>query len=180
MRTVLSSPRRCGVIGLLVAAGLLSSCDRHHTLPQCGSVLVGDPGRSWALGTDGTARQAAAGLTWYRCNAGERFVNGACVGEALRVSHTEALQYAQDFSSASGRAWRLPTVEEMRDLRQSSCHNPAIDTRVFPSARADHYWSAESGPRGFGLACSVYTFNVMAQRRDDAAPPRLFWLVLDR
>jgi hypothetical protein len=180
MRSVFSSPRRCRVIGLLLFGVLLSSCDRHHTLPQCGAVLAGDPGRAWALATDGTARQTGSGLTWFRCNAGERFSSGACVGEPLQVSHAEAMQYAQDFSSASGRAWRLPTIEEMRDLRVSSCHNPAVDTRVFPSVRSDHYWAAQSGPRGFGFACSVYTFNVMAQCRDDPQQPRLFWLVMDR
>ena len=180
MRPVLSSPRRCGVIGLIVATGLLSGCERHHTLPQCGAVLSGDAGRSWTLSADGTARREGAGLTWYRCNAGERFANGTCIGEPLRVSHAEAMQYAQDFSSASGRIWRLPTIDEMRELRMPSCHNPAVDTRVFPSVRSDHYWSAESGPRGFGLACSVYTFSVMAQCRDDPDEKRLFWLVLER
>jgi len=180
MRPVLSSPRRRVVIVLLAAVGLLAGCDRHHTLPQCGAVLSGDPGGAWTLGGDGTARQAGAGLTWYRCNAGERFVNGSCVGEPLRVSHAEAMQYAQDFSSASGRAWRMPTIEEMRELRMASCNNPAVDTRVFPSVRSDHYWAAESGPRGFDLACSVYTFSVMAQCRDDPEDKRLFWLVLER
>ncbi len=180
MRPVLSSPRRRVVIVLLAAVGLIAGCDRHHTLPQCGAVLAGDPGRAWTLGGDGTARQEGAGLTWYRCNAGERFVNGSCVGEPLRVPHAEARQYAQDFSSASGRAWRLPTIEEMRELRMASCNNPAIDTRVFPSVRSDHYWAAESGPRGFGLACSVYTYSVMAQCRDDPEQRRLFWLVLER
>jgi hypothetical protein len=159
---------------------VLAGCDRYHALPQCGAQLQGDPGTQWTLGADGTAVQRATGLTWYRCNAGERFVNGTCAGEAVRLSHIEAAQYAQDFASASGRPWRVPTLAEMRALRVRECNNPAVDTRVFPSVRADHYWSGEAGPRGFGLACSVYTYNVMAQCRDDPQQLRLFWLVLDR
>lgn len=178
MRAILSSIRRWGGLGLLASLAL-GACDRHHVLPQCSAVLQGDVGSDWVLATDGTARHRDTGLTWYRCNAGERFVNGVCAGAAVRISHAEALRYAEDFSSASGRRWRLPALTEMRELRLEECNNPAVDIRVFPSARADHYWSAQTGPRGFGLACSTYMYNGMSQCRDDPLQARYFWLVLD-
>jgi hypothetical protein len=178
MSPVLSAPWRCRAFGLILASTALAGCDRYHALPQCGVLLQGEPARRWVLGADGTAVQGSTGLTWYRCNAGERFVGDACVGEPARMAHAEAVQYAQDFANASGRAWRVPTVAEMQGLRLRECNNPAVDTRVFPSVRADHYWSGQEGRRGFGMACSVYTYNVMAQCRDDPQQKRLFWLVL--
>lgn len=173
------SGRWRGVV-LAMACGAMAGCDRYHEQPQCGTWLTGEPGPQWELGADGTARQRDAGLTWYRCNAGERFAGGACVGQALHTTRAEAAQYAADFSAASGRRWRLPTVDEMRGLRLEQCRNPAVDTRVFPSVRSDHYWAGEAMARNEAFACSVYTYNLMAQCRDDPRQARLFWLVLDR
>lgn len=165
---------------LLLLVGAVSGCDRYADKPQCGPSLAQAPMPDWQLDAQGMGIQAETGLRWFRCNAGERFVGGTCTGNALQLNLNDALAYVDDFSRASGRTWRLPTLKEMASLRQSRCHNPAIDTRVFPSVRVDHYWAAtQGGPNVLGLACSFYTFNGAGYCREMATNKRPFWLVLE-
>lgn len=163
----------------LVLALTLAGCDRYGQLPQCSSHF--QPGNLGGLVVEGgaTVRDPDSRLLWYRCNAGERFADGQCLGEPLRLSLAQAQAYAQEFSAASGRTWRLPTRREMATLRQEACVNPAINTQAFPGARVDNYWTSSRSPNGPGLGCTTYTYSGNAFCRELVDTPRPFMLVLD-
>lgn len=174
-----SFPVRTGAVLALFAALGVAGCDRHQRQPSCSALEAGELPAGWHLDVGGIARAPGSGLRWFRCNAGERFAGGQCVGEALLLNRADAEAYVQDFSRASGRPWRLPTRAEMNALRRTDCNNPAVDPRIFPSVRVDHYWSGEASHRAFGLACSFYTFNGFGFCRELPSNRRPFWLVLD-
>lgn len=43
-------------------------------------------------------------------------------------------------SSLPGSGWRLPSIEELRTIVDSSVVYPAIDSAAFPNLPGDHYW----------------------------------------
>ena len=98
-------------------------------------------------------------ISWYRCNAGQVFQEGKCVGEPLKLNWLEAQSYAREFSASSGMNWRLPEYWQMRELQRFDCINPAIDTRAFPAVEVSHYWSRDEHIFSERIACSVYTFK---------------------
>lgn len=98
-------------------------------------------------------------IFWYRCNAGQVFQNGKCVGKLLKLSWSEAQSYAEEFSASSGKDWRLPEYWQMRELQRFDCISPAIDTRAFPAVEVSHYWSRDEHIFSKRMSCSVYTFK---------------------
>jgi hypothetical protein len=172
--------KRVGAFCAGMVVLLMGGCERYRTEQACAQAQDRAARVRWIVDESGIARDRASGLTWYRCNAGERYVAGACVGQASVFTHEQALQYAADFAAASGRGWRLPTRDELASLRVPACENPAVDSRVFPSVVVGHYWAGELGSRGFGLGCSLYTYSGWVQCRDDPLALRHAWLVVDR
>ncbi len=167
------------VLILFLMCVALAGCDRYVDTPQCNAYFKpGDLG-GWGVDTKGLATDPRTGLRWFRCNAGERFMAGSCTGTAEMLDLASATAYARDFSAASGHTWRLPTVDEMRRLRQTQCQNPAINTQVFPSVLTEKYWSSDASPYGDWLGCSFYAFNGNAHCRDLTSSTGPFWLVLD-
>jgi hypothetical protein len=158
---------------------LLAGCERYSTLPQCSSVLdMGTP-VAMVLDTKGSALDTQEGLRWYRCSAGQRFSNDQCVDQALELPRQGALDYAAEFAARAGQPWRVPTVAEMKTLKQKDCQNPAIDTRVFPSILVSNYWTSTASRAGSSMGCTVYTFNGNSICKELATQKHPFLLVMD-
>lgn len=119
-------------------------------------------------------------MRWFRCNAGEYFQDGQCVGDALLMTKFDALAYADDFAQSSGKSWRLPTLKEMRTLTETGCDNPSINTQVFSTAMVDQYWAFDRSRHGPRLACAYYSYSGNSYCRDSALNLRPFWLVLNK
>ncbi len=158
---------------------LLTGCERYLQQPSCNDYIQAGDFGSLSVDERGMAADRNTGTRWYRCQAGERFVDGQCVGRALELSQADAVQYAKEFSEASGNSWRLPTLREMATLRQDKCHKPAINTQVFPSIQIGNYWTSSSSPNGSYFGCTTYTFNGHDFCREPATNARPFLLVLD-
>lgn len=157
---------------------LLAGCQRYSSLPQCSSVL--DMGTPVAMVLDDqSALDTQEGLRWYRCSAGQRFSNGQCVGQAIALPRQEALDYAAEFAARAGQAWRVPSLDEMKTLKQSKCHNPAIDTRIFPGILVDNYWTSTLRRTNPSLGCTAYTFSGNTTCRELVSQERPFLLVMD-
>jgi hypothetical protein len=172
--------RWVGGVAVLTVLGLLASCERYAEAPLCAEHFsTGDVGR-WQLDAQGLAQDPQTGLRWFRCNAGERFADGQCLGEAHMMTKTDALAYVADFAESSGKQWRLPTLKEMGSLRETACTNPAVNTQVFPSAKVEQYWAADRSRHGQQLACAYYSFSGNSYCRESVLNQRPFWLVLDR
>jgi hypothetical protein len=158
---------------------LLAGCDRYAELPRCGAYFSEGDNGSFVLENDGTARDTQTGTRWYRCNAGQRFSAGQCLGNPMESTLADAQVYAKEFSEASGKVWRLPTLREMGSLKQTTCQNPSINTQVFPGVLVNSYWTSSSSPNGPGLGCSHYTFSGNSFCREHIGNARPFMLVLD-
>ncbi len=56
---------------------------------------------------------------------------------AKDVEHKAAEKAVADLDSS----WRLPTIEELRELIDYTKRRPAIDTEAFPDTESDWYWT---------------------------------------
>ena len=55
--------------------------------------------------------------------------------------------------------WRLPTINELKTLVDSSRKNPAINTENFPNTQSSCYWSSSTYADYTNLAWSVYFYS---------------------
>ncbi len=165
---------------VLGSALWLSACERYAEQARCGDYFAAGDWGHWQVDGQGLAIDTKTGLRWFRCNAGERFQDGQCLGDAQLMSKTDAVAYVADFAAASGKAWRLPTLKEMASLKETACTNPAINTQVFPSAKVEQYWASDRSRHGPQLACAYYSFSGNSYCRESVLNQRPFWLVLDK
>ena len=167
---------------LLALGGLLAltGCERYQQAPQCGAFFQAGQLEGWTLEDGGTAVEPRTGLRWYRCNAGERFVGGQCVGNPLMLNFAEAGRYVAEVAAASGQKWRLPTSAEVERLTQSLCTNPAINPQIFPSVRVENYWTRDKSSAGERYACVFYTYSGNQSCLQSASEAHPFWMVMDK
>lgn len=165
---------------LLVGLMQLSACGRYRDKPLCDDFFVAGDTQSFALDAQGLAVDAATGLSWYRCNAGERFRDGQCVGLAVLATREDALSYVQDFNRQSDRTWRLPSQQEMQTILNQACVNPAVNRQVFPSVVSDSYWNSDRSRHGDYMGCTTNTYSAYTFCREMATNQRPFMLVTGR
>ena len=81
------------------------------------------------------------GLIWQRCSAGQTWAASSsnCTGTASLYTHEQALTYA---AKQSGRGWRLPSIEELSSILDSTRTSPAIDIAAFPNTPSNYYWTS--------------------------------------
>jgi hypothetical protein len=106
-------------------------------------------------------------LLWFRCNLGQRYENGRCVGDAANKNFAATLSDIAEISkdtsptrdqnltpesrgpsglSFSEVNWRMPTESEYDSLTDVPCHSPKIDVTMFLDVRNDtYYWSSTEG-----------------------------------
>lgn len=85
---------------------------------------------------------SATGLIWRRCAEGMTWNGSNCTGTASTFTHELALTRARTEATATGVAWRLPSVRELSSIADKSLINPAIDSATFPATPASMFWSA--------------------------------------
>ena len=81
------------------------------------------------------------GLQWKQCPEG---LDGpGCASGSLSAMNWQAALAAANASSHGGFTdWRLPSAVELHSLVETSCHAPAINSRVFPSSGTGAYWTS--------------------------------------
>lgn len=154
----------------------LSSCERYYDKPLCGEYFINKSIKSGLLKNTPTYKYPNQQIIWYRCRAGETFSKENCFGNPLKIDYLEASSYAKDFSRASGRSWRLPTVQDAKVLIEKKCVNPAINTKVFPTVVSSNFW-LESGDKKLG--CTLNTYNGSTLCRADLSDKNFVLLVTD-
>lgn len=96
---------------------------------------------SFTDNSDGTIRDDATGLVWQKCSRGQNN-DGTCSGTATTASWFTAVSDCSLLSLAS-RTWRLPTVNELKTLVDTTKATGAIiDTDFFPATVSCFYWSS--------------------------------------
>jgi hypothetical protein len=144
---------------VLVTAMMGASCGDQSSDVTCAdyfktadSVLV-DKG-------NGVVQDTTTDLQWYRCNAGQNYVNGECKNEALNLNFDATANAVQEISTkqtpqATEISWRMPTQNEYASLTDVPCNSPMIDVTAFPAAQSEtFYWSSSEG-KNDDFACGT-------------------------
>lgn len=106
-----------------------------------GILPVAASAQPYVISTDGSeVTDQKTGLIWRRCSEGMVFSGGTCTGAAGTFTHEAALQLA-----ATQATWRLPNIQELASIVDSSTSNPALDATAFPATPANYFWSASPG-----------------------------------
>ena len=160
---------------------LIACTDNDPTyLPHCEDHLAtGDLGAFSDEG-NGLVSNPAVQPWFYRCAAGQRFVNGECRGEVQRLSFLDAQEYAEEISAASSGRWRLPEAEEMRALRERGCAFPAFNPTVFPALPVENFWTRSTLAMSSSYGCIVYTYQGSRSCRALLSARHPFLLVRER
>ena len=153
-------PKILLAIIFLAAATIIWQKDEndYREKPDCLEHLKTPVGTRFDLAKNGTVIDRETGLEWYRCNAGQRFINNKCSGDALLFNWEDAMAFPTELSNLSSLKWRLPTNEEFQSLRELECGNPAINHNLFPGIRVTNYWTGTPSRRGALFGCSFYTY----------------------
>ena len=156
----------CKAVGLVKLSAislfclLVIGCDRYDQKPICSSILGDTDLGTFYYGATGTALDWKTDTIWYRCPGGSYFLQGTCVGSALRLSWGDAMAYATELSEISGIEWRLATLPEVRSIISPACVGPAINSNVFPTLKSANVWtSSESSIQSDAFRCAIYTYN---------------------
>ena len=115
---------------------LLSACEFRKNLPSCPDFLMEKAQNRFQISNDSPiAYDTSTKIKWYRCNAGQVFIDGNCSGEPLELNWLDAQSFAREFSESSGKTWKVARYWQLRELQRKDCINPALDTRVFPDIK---------------------------------------------
>lgn len=157
------APRHARTIGRALLAILffcLTGCDVDPSRPDCADHFAAHDNGAFEVSEAGLAHEPKQNIFWYRCSAGQIFRNRRCVGEPLRLPLDEARAYAEEFAArGDGKGWRLPSIDEMSGIAETSCHNPALNPNVFPGIEPRNYWTTTPSRWGRQFGCSVYTLR---------------------
>lgn len=105
------------------------------------------------------------GLQWSRCSVGQRWVEEprSCIGLPRKVWYREA-------RALESRAWRVPTVAELRTLYDDA-GVLLLDPVAFPDSPRTWFWAV--GPRGeaaaWGVPCDADGGNDSCYQSDSRA-----------
>jgi hypothetical protein len=91
---------------------------------------------------DGTMIDSSGALMWKRCSEGQRWTAEECTGAALPHTREQALAMAEVSTFAGHDDWRLPTLDELRQLHRS------VDRVKLPAAAGGTYWTATAVAHG--------------------------------
>lgn len=120
----------------------------------------------------------AAGHAWARCVEGMRWDGRGCQGEPALFTLAEALAMARARSETSGRGWRVPRVQELKQFSDRLAHATHAAT-LAPAAPAGWYWS--STVRIDSEAVNPYAYrNVQkgaTETHADRLVPQVGWAV---
>ena len=84
-------------------------------------------------------------LVWRRCVEGMQWDGKACKGKATRYKFGEAKQRADAAAPAQGKAWRVPTKDELSTLVIKQKKKPMTDKEAFPNTPPSLQWAKRPG-----------------------------------
>ncbi|MEW7864999.1 DUF1566 domain-containing protein [Aeromonas diversa] len=103
---------------------------------------------------NGTVTDLGSGLTWMRCQLGQKWSGTSCSGEPSRFYWQQALQEAERIREQPGhalhgfggkQAWRLPDAKEILTIYESACIKPTLNEVLFPRAMAGEGKEVQDG-----------------------------------
>jgi hypothetical protein len=94
--------------------------------------------------SDGTVTDISSSLMWQQASSSKE------------MAWEQALAYCEKLKLGGYIDWRLPALDELRDLVDGSRHSPAINTNYFPNTHSSNYWSSTTYAYYTGYAWLVY------------------------
>lgn len=103
-------------------------------------------GRFAVSGDGQEVTDSKSGLTWRRCAEGLRWDGKACSGKLLKFSYATAKAKATATAKDGGKAWRIPTRDELVPLLDMGTKKkPRIDVEAFPQTPSAPFWASKPG-----------------------------------
>ncbi|KAA6187931.1 DUF1566 domain-containing protein [Thiohalocapsa marina] len=103
---------------------------------------------------DGTVIDVRTGLQWMRCALGQTWDGLACKDDAQKFDWESALAAAESLNRSGGyagyRDWRVPTIEELKELRYCM--------KAFQGSPDSAFWSSSPNADYSGSAWSVHFY----------------------
>ena len=155
---------------------LLAGCGDQRNQPNCGDVYESRIDQhDFDVFDGGMALHRPTGLTVTQCAVGQRMVNYRCRGDSLKLSWDEAMTYASEIAEKTGEPWRLPRKDEIPDILERDCINPAANPFVFPDLEVANFWTSSKGLHQDQFRCSIYTYQgrVFCRQLRDISQPFL-------
>lgn len=84
-------------------------------------------------------------LTWSRCAEGMKWDGKLCQGKAATFDFAGAKKAAAAVATASGKAWRVPTKDELTGIVVKNKKKPMIDQAAFPATPNNQFWATRPG-----------------------------------
>jgi len=111
------------------------------------------------------------GLIWKRCVEGMSWdvATSTCTGTASTLKWEDALAQAALVAQATGVAWRMPNIKEIKSLVETACKDMAINQAAFP-ATPEYAWSASPFAASTDFAWNVFFYNGLDGYRDKSIP----------
>ena len=151
-----------GVLSILAISGCGS-----ETVDQTCSEYFAAATSSLTEAGPGILQDSETGLLWFRCNLGQTYENGRCIGDASDKTFDEILtdlarvEGNTSFKKGGGHrgstrgsrkvsfsdvAWRMPTEADYDSITDVPCHSPKVNVTMFLDIREDtYYWSSTEG-----------------------------------
>jgi len=110
---------------------------------------------------DGTITDNTTNLMWMQCTEGLTTTTTPCdTGTAHRYALLYEKNYLPKVNSEKKHAghsdWRLPSLDKLKTLQETSCHSPAINSHFFPNTPSSYFWTSEDYPETSYSAYLVY------------------------
>ena len=177
MRAVVKNHNRV-LVSSLVLLAMLAGCSDQRNQPECGDIYKSRiDEHDFDVFEGGMALHRPTGLTVTQCAVGQRMSNYRCRGDSLKLSWDEAMAYAAEVAEKTGEPWRLPEKDEIPDILESACINPAANPFVFPDLEVANFWTASKGLHQDKFRCSIYTYQGRVFCRQARDIPQPFLLV---
>ena len=134
---------------LRLLALLLTSPALHAQICQPDNIPATTPSSRFTVNTNSTVTDKQTGLMWKQCSEGQSGA-GCATGNPVAYTWQGALQQAQTVNIggfAGYQDWRLPNLKELHSIVERQCHDPAINTAVFPNNSTLtnlYFWSSTS------------------------------------
>ena len=151
-----------GVLSILAISG----CGSETVDQTCSEYFAAAPSSLTETGP-GILQDSETGLLWFRCNLGQTYENGKCIGNAsnktfdailkdlAQIKESKSFKKDRGHSgsarvsrqvSFSDVAWRMPREADYDSITDVPCHSPKVNVTMFLDIRDDtYYWSSTEG-----------------------------------
>lgn len=153
MTCVVKTMKKKVFFALTLSSGLLVCADWAMAQNCNINLALTTPSQRFVDHANGVVTDTHTGLMWKKCLEGQE--GGNCFGHPSLAPWELAASYAQHANTgrfAGYSDWRLPTLDELESIVETSCQEPSVNLQVFPRTPAAGLWSGnQADPLAWSL-----------------------------